>query len=221
MPKATKSLKTLVRKPQIFAARPRNGYIKIGVSGAALGESVAKSAKKAEIVGREIAKHKCVLVTGATIGLPLYAAKGADLAGGISIGFSPAATELEHVRSYRLPTKYMDMIIYTGFNYSGRNLILTRAADAVIHIGGRIGTLNEFTIAFEDHKVLGVLTGSGGISDELDRILTVTKRGRKNIIFDEDPVRLVKKVIALVKQVKQGKVETGRPHNVRSRVHDQ
>ena len=53
----------------------------------------------------------------------------------------------------------MDLIMYTGSGYSGRNLQLTRTSDAVIVGCGRIGTLNEFTIAFEDNKPIGVLEG--------------------------------------------------------------
>ena len=59
---------------------------------------------------------------------------------------------------------YHDLIIYTGFDYSGRNLLLVRSADAVIEVCGRIGTLNEFTIAFEDQKPVGVLEHCGGTS---------------------------------------------------------
>jgi uncharacterized protein (TIGR00725 family) len=93
----------------------------------------------------------------------------------------------------------MDLIIYTGADYSGRNLILTRSADAVIEICGRVGTLNEFTIAFEDQKPIGILLGTGGITQEIDDILRVSKRGRKGIVFDTDPARLVKSLIKMLK----------------------
>lgn len=180
------------------------------------------SAKKAEILGREIALHDCILTTGATIGLPAYAARGAKSVGGLSIGFSPAVTPAEHLRSYRLPLEDLDVIVYTGFNYSGRNLMLTRASDAVIVVGGRIGTLNEFTVAFEDHKVIGVLTGSGGITDEIDHILTVAKRGRKHIIFESDPVKLVHLVVLEVAQErKRAKIKGGDARRLRERRSDQ
>jgi uncharacterized protein (TIGR00725 family) len=140
-----------------------------------------------------------VLLTGATIGIPDAATKGAKRGKGMSIGFSPAATKREHLNTYRLPTHYMDLIIYTGADYSGRNLILTRSADAVIEICGRVGTLNEFTIAFEDQKPIGILLGTGGITQEIDDILRVSKRGRKGIVFDTDPARLVKSLIKMLK----------------------
>jgi uncharacterized protein (TIGR00725 family) len=118
----------------------------------------------------------------------------------MSIGFSPAATKREHLNTYRLPTHNMDLIIYTGADYSGRNLLLTRSADAVIEICGRVGTLNEFTIAFEDKKPIGVLTGTGGTSDEIKYILKVSKRGKKDVIFDDNPTRLVSTLIQLLKK---------------------
>lgn len=113
---------------------------KICVSGAAEGACMnEETTEKAEQVGKAIAKSGSILVTGATTGIPYYAAKGVKEAGGISIGFSPAATHQDHVKRYQLPTRNMDLIVYTGFGYAGRNLILTRSADAVIVICGRIG----------------------------------------------------------------------------------
>jgi len=155
--------------------------------------------EKAMEVGRLIAEQGAVLVTGATTGIPYWAAKGAKEAGGIVIGLSPAVSKLAHVKSYHLPLEYHDLIIYTGFDYSGRNLLLTRSADAVITIYGRVGTLNEFTIAFEDKKPQGVLTGTGGESDELKHILEIAHRGMGKVVFDSDPKALVDRVMKRVK----------------------
>jgi hypothetical protein len=170
---------------------------KICVSGAAAGDTVTQSAGVAYELGRQIALQGAILLTGATTGLPFYAAKGNYECGGMAIGFSPAATIKDHVNSYKLPVAYHDVIVYTGFNYTGRNLLLTHAADAVITIGGRMGSLNEFTIAFEDQKMLGVLVGSGGIADEISHLLhTANKEIKSKIIYSTDPKDLVRKVIA-------------------------
>lgn len=172
---------------------------KVCVSGAAeTGHCSPDAAAKAEAIGREIACAGMVLVTGATIGVPYWAAKGAKEAGGIVIGLSPAASEVAHVKTYHLPTDYHDLIIYTGFEYSGRNLLLTRASDAVITVCGRVGTINEFTIAFEDKKVNGVLEGTGGAADMIRDILVKSKRGLGRTVFSRDPKELVRKVIALI-----------------------
>jgi len=170
---------------------------KICVSGSAETEYCPPgTVEKAMEVGRLIAQNGMVLVTGATTGIPYWAARGAKEAGGIVIGLSPAVSKIAHVKTYKLPTEYHDLIIYTGFDYSGRNLLLTRSADAIITIYGRIGTLNEFTIAFEDKKPQGVLTGTGGESDELEHILEIAHRGRGKVVFDPDPKSLIEKVIA-------------------------
>lgn len=146
--------------------------------------------------------QNAVLVTGATTGAPYWAAIGAKEAGGFVIGVSPAVSEVEHVKKYRLPLDYHDMIIYTGFGYSGRNLLLTRSSDAVLITCGRMGTLNEFTIAFEDNKVIGILTGTGGVADELRDILEKGHRGFGKVVFEADPARLVEKVIVEVQKEK-------------------
>ena len=175
---------------------------KICVSGAAETGHCSKDAlDKAKELGTEIAKHEAILVTGATTGFPYWTARGAKEAGGISIGLSPASTEKEHVEKYELPLDYMDMIVYTGFGYPGRNLMLTRASDAVIIGCGRIGTLNEFTIAFEDRKPIGVLLDSGGTTEWIDEIIRDSHRaGDTPVVYDADPKTLVEKVIELIKK---------------------
>lgn len=188
----------------------KNQY-KICVSGSAVDNCAPGAFKKAEEVGYQIARQGCVLLTGATIGIPEWSARGAKRGRGMSLGFSPAATKREHLNTYRLPTTNMDLIIYTGADYSGRNLVLTKSADAVIEICGRVGTLNEFTIAFEDKKPIGVLMGTGGTSAEIEHILTVSKRGRKDIIFDTDPASLVKKLIELLKKKDKALARFTRP----------
>ena len=179
----------------------RKTYLKykVGVSGSALDNNCGPDAfKKAYQIGKAIAKEKAVIVTGDTTGIPYEAAKGAKAAGGISIGLSPASSKLEHIKKYKLPTDYMDLVIYTGFEYSGRNLLFIRSCDAVIFVCGRVGTLNEFTIAFEDKKPIGILTNTGGITDEIEHILEVARRGGGKVIYNEDPTTLVHKLLEMV-----------------------
>ena len=176
---------------------------KLCISGAAETSHCAPDAlEKAKELGREIIRQDAVLVTGATTGEPYWGAIGAKEAGGFVIGLSPASSEVEHVKKYKLPLDYHDIIIYTGFGYAGRNLLLTRSADAVLIVCGRMGTLNEFTIAFEDDKPIGVLTGTGGLADKIQDLVKQAHRGSGKIVFDSDPKTLVKKVMELVKKDK-------------------
>ena len=176
---------------------------KICVSGAAeTGQCSPDALERTKELGRQIVVQGAVLVTGATTGAPYWAAIGAKEAGGFVIGVSPAASEAEHVKKYELPLDYHDVIIYTGFGYAGRNLLLTRSSDAVLISCGRMGTLNEFTIAFEDQKPIGVLAATGGIADELEGILKKAHRGMGKVVFDADPKQLVERVWALIKKDK-------------------
>lgn len=181
---------------------------KICVSGAAETGSCGPDAfKLAEDIGKEIATHECILVDGATTGFPFWSAKGCKEAGGLVVGFSPASTEKDHVNVYKLPTDFHDVIVYTGFNYSGRNLLLTRASDAVIVGCGRMGTINEFTIAFEDGKPIGILEGDWETDETLRSLIEKSHRAEERagkIIFSKDPKTLIDKVVEAIKKEKEG-----------------
>lgn len=177
--------------------------LKLCISGAAeTGHCGMGALERAEELGREIARHDAVLVTGATTGFPLWAAMGAKEEGGFSLGLSPASSEKEHVEAYRLPLDYLDVVVYTGFGYSGRNLLLTRASDAIFVGCGRIGTINEFTVAYEDGKPVGVLEGGWQTDEVIKYMMNESHRTNNNIVFDSDPKRLVERVIALVRKNK-------------------
>jgi len=177
---------------------------KLCVSGAAETMHLTKDAIiKTEELGKEIIRQGGILVTGATSGLPFWAAKGAKSEGGTSIGFSPAGTEDEHINFYKLPTEYMDFIIYTGFGYPGRDLILTKSVDAVFISAGRVGTIHEFTIAFEDEKPIGILEGDWATDEIIELILEKAHRSNNKIIFDPSPKKLVEKVLELIKKEKE------------------
>lgn len=174
--------------------------IKICVSGAAeTGHCGVNALEKAKELGREIARQGAILVTGATTGFPLWAAMGVKEEGGISIGISPAASEKEHVETYRLPLDYMDLVIYTGFGYPGRDILLTRSSDAVICGCGRIGTIHEFTVAFEDGKPIGIYEGPWEMGDQLKEILEKGHRPYAKIVTGDDPKKLVENLINMVK----------------------
>ena len=170
----------------------------ICVSGAARGDSVTVGAALAMAAAKEIAARGHITLTGATRGLPHEAAKAAKSAGGISVGFSPAASRAEHVKKYKLPLDVYDTVRYTGFHYTGRDLLLVRSCDAMVMVGGRIGTLHELAIALEERKPVGVLLGSGGMTMEVEHVLRAAKRARTGIIFNHDPAALVDELISMV-----------------------
>jgi uncharacterized protein (TIGR00725 family) len=176
------------------------GIYQICVSGAAKGNSVEFSEKAALAVGAAIAHAEHSLLTGATTGLPDFAAQGYKRAGGkSSVGLSPASTKVEHMLKYRLPTEDYDAILYTGLHYVGRDALLINSADAVVSIGGRLGTLHEFTIAMETATPIAFLEGSGGVGDKIKDIIAILPNVDPDlIVYDADPERLVQKLTHLL-----------------------
>lgn len=172
----------------------------ICVSGAASGPSVSASKDLAFRLGAEIVRQGKILTTGATVGLPHFAALGAvSVKGrkGLSVGFSPASSFRQHVNTYKLPFVPFDYINFTGMSYVGRDTHLVLSSDAVITVGGRMGSLHELATALESRKVVAVLLGSRGLADYVPELLeNIESPGVKDIIYDTDPERLVAKVIA-------------------------
>lgn len=180
----------------------------ICVSGAASGKTVEQSKELAERVGAAIAKSGHVITSGATIGLPYYAARAAKMEGGISIGFSPAASLKEHVFKYRLPIGIFDYVNFTGMNYVGRDVYLVQSSDAIITIGGRFGSLHEFTTALESKTLCGVLLGSGGTADLIPELMErLESVNSQMVIYDTDPEKLVERLTKMLDKEYEG-IET-------------
>lgn len=172
----------------------------ICVSGASKGESAEEGKALAQAAGRAIAEAGHSLMTGATIGIPFHAAQAYKQAGGkMSLGISPASSKIEHVVKYRLPTKPFDVVLYSGLHYVGRDSLLINSSDAVISIGGRLGTLHEFTIAMETDTPIGFLEGGGGISTEITDILKAANRGKsEEVVFGTDAATVLEQLIEVL-----------------------
>ena len=181
----------------------------ICVSGAAKGHSLKEGRELAWAAGAAIAKEGHTLLTGATTGLPNFSAEGYKASGGkISLGLSPASSKIEHVHKYRLPIKSYDSILYTGLHYVGRDTLLINSSDAVISIGGRLGTLHEFTIAMETDTPIGFLQGAGGISTQIMDILHAAGENRnENVVFSDDPDDLIRQITELLNRQNKGYVD--------------
>lgn len=174
--------------------------IKVAVCGTADGKLSRTAIVKARKIGRLLAEHDVVVVNGATIGYTYEAAKAAKRAGAFSLGISPAKSREEHVRHYKRPLDGCDAVVFTGLGFPGRNVVLVQSADAAIFIGGGTGTLNEFTIAYNLGKPIGILTGVEGTMELVDQIVEKTYRASPAIIKEEDPKRLVARVVTEAKR---------------------
>lgn len=171
--------------------------LKIGVMGSASGPQIEDpiAREKARQLGAEIARRGHILINGACPGLPNDAMLAAKEVGGLTIGISPAFSEYEHLNEYLSPGGH-DIIMFTGMGFMERDIINIRSSDAIVIVGGGIGTLNEFTIAYDEGRPAGILTNSGGISNEIPYIVEELCKRKlpPNMVFDDDPKKLLDKL---------------------------
>lgn len=171
----------------------------IGVMGSVADYNLTAS-EAAYQLGRAIAEADCNVVTGACPGLPYDAVCGAKDAGGMTVGISPGHNFAEHTIKYSSPSERFDVIIYTGSGLMGREITGVRSCDIVVLAGGRSGTLGEFAIAYDEGKLIGVLTGTGGISDHIATLVeVVNKNTGAQIVYNSDPRQLIAQLVALDK----------------------
>ena len=174
----------------------------IGVMGASSNDGLlvgeaSRLQTLAEDLGAAIATAGCILITGATTGLPAFVAQAFRKHGGLALGISPAENRHEHIARYGLPKDGADVIVYTGFGYKGRNVINIRSSDIVLMISGATGTLNEFTIAYDEGKIIGVLESSGGIAAHLREVIDYCQKPTTGVVyFDNDPQALVARCVS-------------------------
>jgi len=184
----------------------------MGSSRAPLGRSKERRLiALARRLGQVIGERDCVLVTGATTGFPDIVSRAARKQGGLTIGISPASSREEHISRYTLPDDGVDVMIYTGFGLKGRNVINVRSSDVVIIFGGGIGTLNEFTIAYDEGRVVGLLEGTGGITDRIKEIVSLSNRnGCFEIVSESSPEALIDRCLRVIAERKMGDVAKAR-----------
>lgn len=168
--------------------------------------------QRARELGRALAKKDVILLTGACDGIPHQVVTVAYQAGLREIlGFSPSRNLKEHEQE----TPGIDNTIFSRIEYVSpsfpfndiqarrkfRNVTTTATCDAGILVSGRIGTLNEFTNLYDMGKVIGVLTGLGGVADALEDLMQkISKPSKAVVVYNSSPEQLVKKVLAEVKK---------------------
>lgn len=169
--------------------------IKVGVMGSAAEIEPGQRPEleqKLSGLATALAAHDAVLFTGATTGLIYEIGKLARTAGVFHVGISPASSLAEHESRFQLPKDGCDVLVYTGFGLKGRNVVLVRSCDIVLFVAGAMGSLNEFTIAHDEGKVIGCLTGTGGVADEVDYLLQKFSKATNSQVFqNESPEALL------------------------------
>jgi uncharacterized protein (TIGR00725 family) len=174
------------------------GYMKltIGVMGSSGGDLSAEVRRNVFRLGEAIAERDAILITGGCPGLPYEAVRGAKAKGGLVVGISPGLSVEEHQGKYNSPVDGFDLLIYTGSGLMGREITNIRSCDIVVIAGGRTGTLGELAIAYDEGRLVGILTGTGGITEIVKEIIRVSgKDTGACLLYDDDPEKLVERLI--------------------------
>ena len=170
--------------------------LSIGVMGSAGGAFAPEILVRLQQLGKAVAERGCALITGGCPGLSYAAVQGARAAGGLVVGISPALSPAEHISRYGSPLEGFDVMIYTGSGLMGREVDNIHSSDVVVIAGGRSGTLGEFAIAYDEGRLIGVLTGTGGIADATAELVRLCDKNTGAVVlYDDDPIRLVDRLI--------------------------
>ena len=113
------------------------------------GNASEEQERLAEAVGRQLAQRGAIVVCGGLGGVMAAACRGADAAGGISVGILPGNDRAE-------ANRWATVAIPTGLGEL-RNGLVVRAADSLVAVGGGHGTLSEIALALKTGvKVIGL-----------------------------------------------------------------
>lgn len=168
----------------------------IGVMGSSGGDFSDDVKDRAYRLGEAIAEHDAILITGGCPGLPYESVRGAKAKGGFVVGISPGLSIDEHQGKYRSPIDGFDVMVYTGSGLMGREITNIRSCDIVVFAGGRTGTLGELAIGYDEGRLLGILTRTGGITEIVEQIIRVSgKETGACVLYDEDPKKLIDRLI--------------------------
>lgn len=142
------------------------------------GQCSEEEATLAEAVGVAVAAAGAVLVCGGLGGVMEAACRGASAGGGDTVGLLPGED-----RSAANP--FVRVALPTGLG-EGRNLLVVRAADALVAVGGGWGTLSEIALARRAGRpVIGLDTWE------------LAQRGRavEGVVSEADPHRAVQEAM--------------------------
>jgi len=121
--------------------------IRIGVIGGSRPQK--KFLRVAFEIGKLLAGRGAILVCGGLGGIMEEAARGAKLAGGLTIGILPGNSPND-------ANPYIDVPIATGLGYT-RNSLVAMNADVLIAVDGEYGTLSEIAYGrIYGKKIIGL-----------------------------------------------------------------
>ncbi len=154
-----------------------------------------KQYKIAYEVGKQLALNGIVVLTGGGFGVMEAACKGAKKMKGLTVGVTWGHKKSE-------ANRFCDIVLPSGIGFA-RDQINSNAADAVILVGGGVGTLSEATYAYFDKVPIIAMTKSGGTAQKYSNSYLDKRRRIKIIGADtvEDAINIVLQKVKPYKKI--------------------
>ncbi len=174
----------------------------VGIISSAVHPDNSKLIKFAKKIGKLLGQNHLNVLTGACIGYAQIIGQEARKHGSKLIGFSPSANNYLHqLVDDNANTNTFDQLYFSNKGFSARSLEFIKSCDSIILLGGRMGTLSEFTIAFEERIPIFIYKGFGGISDHIEEIVKRTgKKDWTKVYYFDDPEKLTKSLTSNLKK---------------------
>jgi uncharacterized protein (TIGR00725 family) len=172
--------------------------LQIGVLGWAgkeeypVGGPTDKELQMAKEVGSLLAKAGIIVVTGGKGGIMEYAAQGAKENSGTTLGVitGPRGTS----------NKWIDVEIVTGSKIAGLDeVFIPLMCDAVIVIGGGVGTLQEISVCYRNKVPIIILEKTFGWAEKILKEAYLDSRKTVKIISAKNPKDAVSKAVKQAK----------------------
>jgi len=159
------------------------------VSVCAPGDPSVEEGAAAEAVGRALAERGAVLVCGGLGGAMAASCRGAKAAGGATIGILPGSDPTA-------ANRWIDFPICTGLGQS-RNVIVAASGQALIAVGGGIGTLSEIAFGLRLGRPVILLGGwAASLDSETARRQIATHGGQ--LAIASTPQEAVDRALAAI-----------------------
>ncbi len=166
----------------------------VGYSGPAGCSPVKELEEKVLELGRELAKRGYVVLNGGRDGVMELVSKSAKEAGGTVIGVLPAREE---------GNNYLNFRIKTPFDNVTRSIVLIESSDAVIAVGGEVGTAIEVLMAYAKCIPVILFEGTGGWTDRFASNLIDGKYldNRRNVVVRK--AKTVEEIIEILDEIRR------------------
>ena len=160
--------------------------------------------ESAYLLGKQIAARGHTVVSPAGPGLAYRTAAGATDKAGLSIGFSPATSFRDHVKSLRLPTDVYDWLYFSGLRPAALLADLIQKSQALILVGGIMDNISELAIASDAFLPAGILLDGENEANNglLQYLQSLPLDKQRHIVVHKDPQVLLDTVVGMLDEAR-------------------